>query len=206
MAITQHISSECGEKAMNTKDNQRARLTKLLMKQAYIRLMHEKQPSKITVKDICSGAEVNRSTFYLHYTQPNDILIELEDEAIQQVSDSLRSIGGSFEAPTDARRYLLGFLRYVQRNDELFRTLLVDNSDPHFRRKLFDFAMAMTGKSFEISMEAKRKNAVYRFIISGSIDLLSEWIRSDYLIPEQAECELLYNLCEGCIHQVEAIT
>lgn len=188
---------------MNTKDNQRSRLTRMLLKQAYIRLMHERQPAKITVKDICEGAEVNRSTFYLHYTQPNDILIELEDEAIRQVSESLRSIGGSIAAPSDARAYLLAFLRYIQKNDELFRTLLVENSDPHFRRKLFDFAMAMVGNAFDIAMAAERKSAVYRFIISGSIELLTQWIRSDYTTPEQVECELLYNLCEGCIHQAE---
>lgn len=190
---------------MNTKDNQRSRLTRMLLKQAYIRLMHERQPAKITVKDICEGAEVNRSTFYLHYTQPNDILIELEDEAIRQVSDSLRSIGGSTEAHANARQYLLTFLRYIQKNDELFRTLLVENSDPHFRRKLFDFAMAMVANTFDIPMEAERRNSVYRFIISGSIDILTEWIRSDYATAEQAEGELLYNLCEGCIRQAEAI-
>lgn len=188
---------------MNTRDNQRARLTKMLLKQAYIRLMHERQPAKITVKDICEGAEVNRSTFYLHYTQPNDILIELEDEAIGQVSDIMRSIGGSVEAPSDARQYLLTFLRYIQKNDELFRTLLVENSDPHFRRKLFELAMAMVRNAFDISMEPERKNTVSRFIISGSIDLLTEWIRSNYAASEQAEGELLYNLCEGCIRQAE---
>ena len=190
---------------MNTKNNQRSRLTRLLLQQAFLRLMHEKQPAKITVKDICEGAEVNRSTFYLHYTQPNDVLIELEDEAIRQVSDSLRSIGGSFDAPADARRYLLGFLRYIRNNNGLFRTLLVENSDPHFRRKLFDFSMTMTEKVFAIDMEAERKRAVYRFIISGSIDLLTEWVRSDYATPEQTECGLLYDLCEGCIRQAETI-
>lgn len=188
---------------MNTRDNQRSRLTRMLLKQAYIRLMHERQPAKITVKDICEGAQVNRSTFYLHYTQPNDILIELEDEAIRQVSESMRSIGGSIGASADARQYLFVFLRYIQKNDELFRTLLVENSDPHFRRKLFDFAMAMAANAFDITMEETRKNTVYRFIISGSIDLLTQWIRSDYAASEQAEGELLYNLCEGCILQAE---
>lgn len=188
---------------MNTKDNQRSRLTKMLLKQAYIRLMHERQPAKITVKDICEGAEVNRSTFYLHYTQPNDILIELEDEAIRQVSDSLRCIGGSAREHANAKQYLFTFLRYIQKNDELFRTLLVENSDPHFRRKLFDFAMDMVANSFNIPMGTEHKNMVYRFIISGSIDLLTEWIRSDYAAAEQLEGELLYNLCEGCIRQAE---
>ena len=188
---------------MNTKDNQRSRLTRMLLKQACLRLMHEKQPQKITVKEICEGAQVNRSTFYLHYTQPNDILIELEDEAIQQVSDALRSIGGSFDAPADARAHLLAFLRYIRKNSELFRTLLVENSDPHFRRKLFDFAMAMVGNAFAIDLEAQRKTAVYRFLISGSIELLTEWLRGDCAVPEQAEGELLYTLCEGCIRQAE---
>ena len=45
------------------------------------------------MKDICNGAEVNRSTFYLYYTEPNDILMELEDESIARVTASLSSIG-----------------------------------------------------------------------------------------------------------------
>ena len=121
------------------------------------------------------------------------------------MSDSLRSIGGSTASPSDAKQYLLGFLRNIQRNGELFRTLLVENSDPHFRRKLFDFAMEMTATAFDISLGSERKSAVYRFIVSGSIDLLTEWIRSDYAVSEQAECDLLYNLCEGCIHQAESM-
>lgn len=188
---------------MNTKGNQRSRLTNLLLKQAYIRLMHEKPPARITVKEICQCAEVNRGTFYLHYTQPNDILIELEDEAIRQVSDSLRSIGAYPEEAPDARKDLLAFLRYIQKNDEIFRTLLVENSDPHFRRKLFDFAMTMVDSAFDIPLDPVRKNAVCRFLISGSLELLTDWIRSGYAAPEQTECALLYNLCESCIRQAE---
>ncbi len=184
---------------MNTKDNQRARLTRLLMKQAYLRLMSEKQAARITVKEICEGAEVNRSTFYLHYTEPNDILKELEDEAIARVAEYMRDIGASHPGDADARAYLLNFLRYIRQNDSMFRTLLLENSDPHFRRKLFDLALAMIRSSFDVPCDPAVGDYVYCFIVSGSLDILSRWIASDYADSEQSMCGLLYSLCEGCI-------
>ena len=74
---------------MNKKDNQRSRITKMLMKQAYMALLNEKKTDKISVKDICERSEINRSTFYLHYAEPNDLLIEIEDEAIELIKDYL---------------------------------------------------------------------------------------------------------------------
>lgn len=187
---------------MNTKDNQRARLTKILLKQAYISLMHQKQAARITVKEICESAEINRSTFYLHYAEPNDILIELEDEAIRKVSESLFAIGSSGEKPRDAEEYLLKFLRYVKENDDLFRTFLVENSDPHFKRKLRDVATKMITSSFSVNIPEERKELSYSFLVSGSIDALSDWIKSSYAFSERVVGKTLYALCEGALDAV----
>ena len=46
------------------------------MEEALIALLSEKNFEFITVKDICCTAEVNRSTFYLHYETIQDILSE----------------------------------------------------------------------------------------------------------------------------------
>ena len=174
----------------------------MLLKQAYISLMHEKQPARITVKEICESAEINRSTFYLHYDEPNDILIELEDEAIEKMSESLYAIGSSNEKPRDAEEYLLKFLRYVKVNDDLFRTFLVENSDPHFKRKLRDVAMKMITSSFSVDIPAGRGNIPYSFLVSGSIDVLSDWIKSGYAFPEYVIGKTLYALCEGALGAV----
>ena len=184
---------------VNKKNNQRSRLTKMLMKQAYLRLMRQRQPGQITVKEICEGAEINRSSFYLHYTEPNDILKELEDEAIGQISEYLLSIGSSKDSAPDAKNYLMSFLRYIRNNDELFRTLLVKNSDPHFRRKLSEFALTMTESSFYVSIDEEKKTYIYKFIISGCLELLSDWIQTDYVLADQKMCSMLYSLCEGSI-------
>lgn len=171
----------------------------MLMKQAYISLLNKKRTEQITVKEICSVAEVNRSTFYLHYTEPNDILKEIEDEAITQISEYLHSIGTLTNEDPDTLQYIQKLLRFIQRNDDLFRTLLLKNSDPHFREKIIDLALALVRSSFQLPLNGEMLSITNRFIISGSLDVLIEWIRRDYDIPEQTLCDILFRLCDGSI-------
>ena len=66
---------------MNTKNNQRTRLSKMLLKNALMDALKEKgSVNKISVRDLCERAELNRSTFYAHYSEPKDLLEELEEE------------------------------------------------------------------------------------------------------------------------------
>ena len=47
------------------------------MEEALISLLNIKDFEYITVKDICLKAKVNRSTFYLHYLNVNDLLEDI---------------------------------------------------------------------------------------------------------------------------------
>lgn len=49
------------------------------MDKALLELLEKKDFSYITVKEICEKAEVNRSTFYLHYETIGDLLEESID-------------------------------------------------------------------------------------------------------------------------------
>ena len=57
------------------------------MDEALIALLEKKDFAYITVKEICDKAEVNRSTFYLHYENTTDLL----KEATQHILDSFLS-------------------------------------------------------------------------------------------------------------------
>ena len=46
------------------KQDHRVRLTKLLLREAFLDLLVEKPVAKITVKELCEQANVNRATFY----------------------------------------------------------------------------------------------------------------------------------------------
>lgn len=48
--------------------------SRILLKEALLHLLLEKDFAKITIQDLCKKAKVGRSTFYNHYNDKNDLL------------------------------------------------------------------------------------------------------------------------------------
>ena len=64
---------------MNTKNNQRTRLSKMLFKNALMDLLKEKGSiNKVSVRELCDRAELNRSTFYAHIRSQTICLLRLK--------------------------------------------------------------------------------------------------------------------------------
>lgn len=61
--------------------------TAICMDEAFLSILGKKDFAYITVKEICERAGVNRSTFYLHYEDVNDLL----NESIQYMYDQFLS-------------------------------------------------------------------------------------------------------------------
>lgn len=64
------------------KIDRRTVYTKSSIKDALLAAMGQKTFSEIGVTDICRLAEINRGTFYLHYRNLTEVLIELYDDAM----------------------------------------------------------------------------------------------------------------------------
>ncbi len=60
--------------------------SKRLIREAYVSLMQQKEADKISVSDIVRLADLNRGTFYAHYTNPNDIKDEIADEIFEKIN------------------------------------------------------------------------------------------------------------------------
>ena len=60
--------------------------TRMVVKDALLELLKEKEFSAITVTDICPVAKINRGTLYLHYKNNSDILDELFNDAPNNVN------------------------------------------------------------------------------------------------------------------------
>ncbi|MGN0547591.1 MAG: TetR/AcrR family transcriptional regulator [Acutalibacteraceae bacterium] len=177
---------------MNTKDNQRTRITKIMLKDAMIDLMQEKPVNKITIKEICEKAQINRSTFYLHYNEPNDLLKSIEDEIIENTADYLKKIGA--EINDSAIRYILLFIRYIKENDKVFRTLLVKNDSQFFKKKFVILSLEKCLTALNCTADENIKKYVFGYAVNGCISVIIEWIESDYKLPDSEVASLLYNL------------
>ena len=59
--------------------------TKLAIRDALVSLITEKGFGSLSVSDLTSRANINRATFYLHYRDKFDLLVQTEDEIIGNI-------------------------------------------------------------------------------------------------------------------------
>ena len=67
------------------KMNRRVKLTKQLIKESLAELMKEYPISRISVKMLCEAADINRSTFYAHYTDIHDLMRQIQKEVVSEL-------------------------------------------------------------------------------------------------------------------------
>ena len=106
--------------------------TAVKMDKALLELLEKKDFEYITIKEICALAEVNRSTFYLHYENTSDLLKEttqyITDSFLSYFSVEKQSIDLKFEN-TDLKElvfitpeYLSPYLTFIKENQRVFKT------------------------------------------------------------------------------------
>lgn len=178
---------------MNTKNNQRTRLSKMLFKNALMDLLKEKGSiNKVSVRELCDRAELNRSTFYAHYNEPNDLLIEIETELLDATEEHLKKIGA--ENDIGAHKYILSFLQYIRQNDKPFRALLIDSTDPEFRSRFMQQSIIQFVENLRIELPKELEQYIFSYILNGSTGIIIQWIRSDYAADENEIVNLLFSI------------
>ena len=68
-------------------EDRRVRKTKKQLRSALTSLLLEKDISRITVRDVADRADVNRGTFYAHYSDVYDLLRQLEDDLLTHLDE-----------------------------------------------------------------------------------------------------------------------
>lgn len=180
--------------------NQRERLTKLLLKQGLIRLLKEKNISQISVKELCTAAGINRSTFYLHYANAYDLLENVEQEIINNTSAYLDKI----EAGNNGTTYILAFLEYIKKDEELFTVmLLTSNENVLFPRRLLNEILKNIDSQLQLNVPEQLKRYTYSYLVNGSLAIIQEWIQEGFNLSSHELAELIFSLAD---HSLSAIT
>ena len=153
------------------KVDRRVRYTKRALTQALVRLVQERPVSKISVKELCERADVNRSTFYAHFRNPHDLLQSIENDALADLKAHLLAD----DKPRTAS--VVKVLEYAQDNAEVL-LMLLEESDGGFQRQIMELAHLVDlqpsdrqGVSTPDSLEY-----MYLFAVSGALGMLSHWL------------------------------
>lgn len=107
--------------------------TKSAITNVFLELRSAKPLEKITIKELCEKAKINKSTFYSHYRDIYDLSEELENEVVASVIESLPGIELLFEDPADfTRKLMIGYIA----TDSLIQTLFSGTRSGELIRKI----------------------------------------------------------------------
>lgn len=105
-----------------TADDLRYTKTEISLKNSMIKLLSKKPVKKISIVELCREAEVNKSTFYLHYRD----IYDYYDHLIELIADEIASVFSRYsyeEIVSNFREVFFELLNLVKRN-ELIRIML----------------------------------------------------------------------------------
>ena len=172
-------------------ENRRVKMTKSMMKEALLELLEKKPLDKITVKDVCENADVNRSTFYSYYESIEQLLLEIEDDVLNQLPMYPDSPEGySHENFLSA---LEDFFDYVRNNERLFRILIVQRDSSSFNNRLVNTIMEKYRSVLKTEDELIARYA-YVYCASGVIGILKEWLNGKFPISARAFAQIVLQM------------
>lgn len=173
------------------KDDLRIRKTKAAIKDALYELTQEKTYQEISVMDIAQRAMINRSTFYLHYKDKDDLLDALAQEVLEDMKPIADNI--SEEHLRDCVKtgkpfpHFIQILVYIKENPAFFQLILGSNKKSAFYLELsqqFSPKVARALQGFKPDAIARTYGPVA--LINALSGILRKWIKSGMVEePEQ---------------------
>ena len=174
------------------------------MNDALITLLETKEFEYISIKEICHIANVNRSTFYLHYSNMNDLL----EETIKSLNLSFNSHFGSKENESTIiskdnledlllinDENLIPYLNFIKENKNIYKVLKTypqlfnaNKTYDQMFRKLFVPIMNRFG------LDEKWHKYLMDFYISGLTSIVFDWVYDDCKIPVQEVSDFIKGL------------
>ncbi|MBR6428779.1 MAG: TetR/AcrR family transcriptional regulator [Clostridia bacterium] len=119
------------------KTDARVRYTKRAVKEAFLSLLREKPINKITVKEVCGLAEINRATFYSHYSDCYALMESIEQELLGAFTQALGLLRGF-----DSGMLIEAIYRMVEHNENACRVLIFGGASPYILPKMIEAARA----------------------------------------------------------------
>lgn len=189
---------------MNTNlRDRRARRTRRSLREALFALILENGYDAVTIEDITERADLGRTTFYLHYKDKEDLLLqciqETADELAEQVGKMMPSVGKPGEIVE--QNPILFVFEHAAQNAALYRIILRGEGSSY--KTSSRLRSIISHYAFEFLNEIKNQipltNAVPMEVIAnyfaGSLlGMLTWWLETDMPYSAQETSDMFRRL------------
>jgi AcrR family transcriptional regulator len=161
---------------INQNEDRRVKYTKMVLKESFINLLSKKGISNITIKQICEDADINRATFYTHYSDQYDLLKKIEGEFLENVKIYISEFKKD-KADVVLVDLLEKIFGYIKDNAQLCRLLLSEQSDMEFQKRIM---MLIYDSNISIkageNLKKGEEEYIYAFVITGCVGVIQKWL------------------------------
>lgn len=163
------------------KEDRRIRRTQKMLKDSLIELMTERDFKNISVKDITERADLNRGTFYNHYTDTYDLLQKMESDVLADFQDMIDNFLCSSKNGS-LMPILLPVIQYIEENVKIARILFENSASSdfvyRFHQLISDNGTAIFKKQYP-GIDDVSLSYFIEFITFGLTGVLRCWINND---------------------------
>lgn len=161
--------------------------------QALLALLAKKDFEYITVKELCKKTGVNRSTFYLHYQNMNDVL----DETLSLLSHRFLSSFEKTDKPQElvltTQKYLIPYLNFVKENKTAYQLAFEKPEVFHAVKKFNEMNREIFLPIMEkVNAPEERKPYLFEFYFKGVLSIIGLWVKRGC----KEEIEIISSLIE----------
>jgi AcrR family transcriptional regulator len=150
----------------------RMRYTQMVLKQSLLTLLKKKPINKVTVKEVCELAEVNRATFYAHYTDCFDLKQSMENELLESFEKALHYVSSQ-----DVTALIEAIYDTVERNQEACRVLVLGDTNSAVITRMIALARENSIRSWQKTLPTARTadlEMLYTHLSNGLMHVIVE--------------------------------
>jgi AcrR family transcriptional regulator len=171
----------------NKKTDRRVNRTRNQLRTALLDLILEKGYDAVTVEDITARADLGRTTFYLHYKDKEDLLMESINQMvddlvarIEQIPLSAWKLQAALPAGDQepATPFLLAF-RHAADNADLYRVILRGSGNPQTVERLRKIIIEAVDRFIEV--KAAREHVRLEARMSVPVEFFSNYLAGSFL-------------------------
>ncbi|MGE7841367.1 TetR/AcrR family transcriptional regulator C-terminal domain-containing protein [Lysinibacillus sp. NPDC093712] len=177
--------------------------TRRLLKQALIELMEEQAFEEIKVQDISDRATVKRVTFYLHYKDKNELMVQCIDEILSDLREKVSvkiSLLDNFDYLEEyPHPSFVQLFQHIAENFSFYKAFLVTNRIPYLASGLLEIIHEFVSEGInqiepsEQNLTAKR-DLIIKYVESAFLEVIIWWIKNNLPYSEHEMAFQLMNL------------
>lgn len=177
------------------KMDRRVRKTRALLLDGLIQLMEQKDIQDISVKELSDLVDINRGTFYLHYSDIYDMLDKVEDELFVEFNNILDRDMTEKGHNDSMNTTLHDIFSFLEKHRDIARVMLGPHGDLAFTNRLKELVKNRMQHTLTAYANTDYFEYYSPFIISGFIGVIETWLQQPH--PQSPE-----EMAELCSHML----